>query len=192
MGASGALKVLSTVDPATLRSSNRMEIIPQSDFNILTKIMPRNAKDMDVHHCAFWGNTYNDNNNKNNNNNNNNDFSRSKCLTLLAPYEFQGFLAATNIIVKPMIFQGFAQCAISSGTPWPPWFPCKPIFRPPTWRSQKTTSALSESGNGFAERSSHCVLIKTSPPQRGGVLSKCAENISHAQGPELICANRPL
>ena len=117
---------------------------------------------------------------------------RSKCLTLLAPYEFQGFLAATNTIVKPMIFQGFAQCAISSGTPWPPWFPCKPIFRPPTWRSQKTTSALSESGNGFAERSSHCVLIKTSPPQRGGVLSKCAENISQAQGPELICANRPL
>ena len=55
MGASGALKVLSTVDPATLCSSNRMEIIPQSDFNILTKIMPRNAKDMDVHYCAFWG-----------------------------------------------------------------------------------------------------------------------------------------
>ena len=93
---------------------------------------------------------------------------RSKCLTLLAPYEFQGFLAATNTVVKPMIFQGFAQCAISSGTPWPRWFPCKPISRPPTWRSQKTTSALSESGNGFAERSSHCVLIKTSPPQRGG------------------------
>ena len=54
-GAFGALKVLSTVDPATLCSSNRMEIIPQSDFNILTKIMPRNAKDMDVHYCAFWG-----------------------------------------------------------------------------------------------------------------------------------------
>ena len=54
-GAFGALKVLPTVNPATLCSSNRMEIIPQSDFNILTKIMPRNAKDMDVHYCAFWG-----------------------------------------------------------------------------------------------------------------------------------------
>ena len=72
-GAFGALKVLSTVDPATLCSSNRMEIIPQSDFNILTKIMPRNAKDMDVHHCAFWGNTYNNNNNNNNNNDDNNN-----------------------------------------------------------------------------------------------------------------------
>ena len=39
-GAFGALKVLSTVNPATLCSSNRMEIIPQSDFNILTKICP--------------------------------------------------------------------------------------------------------------------------------------------------------
>ena len=58
LGAFGALKVLSTVNPATLCSSNRMEIIPQSDFNILTKIMPRNAKDMDVHHCAFWGNVH--------------------------------------------------------------------------------------------------------------------------------------
>ena len=55
MGAFGALKVLSTVNPATLCSSNRMGIIPQSDFKILTKIMPRNAKDMDVHYCAFWG-----------------------------------------------------------------------------------------------------------------------------------------
>ena len=59
LGAFGALKVLSTVNPATLCSSNRMEIIPQSDFNILTKIMPRNAKDMDVHShttttLLFW------------------------------------------------------------------------------------------------------------------------------------------
>ena len=54
MGAFGALKVLSTVNPATLCSSNRMEIIPQSDFNILTKIMRRNAKYMDLH---FGGKT---------------------------------------------------------------------------------------------------------------------------------------
>ena len=51
------------------------------------------------------------------------------CLVIFSPFltcgnegrsvlsnEFQGFLAATNIIVKTMIFQGFAQCAISSGT----------------------------------------------------------------------------
>ena len=47
---------------------------------------------------------------------------------------------------------------------------------------KKCPFALSESGNGFAERSRNQFLIKTSPPKRGRVLFKCGENIFHVLG----------
>ena len=47
---------------------------------------------------------------------------------------------------------------------------------------RKCPFALSESGNGFAERSRHQFLIKASPPKRGKVLFKCADTISDVLG----------